>query len=86
MQKLNSYSQSPQQDIQSFCSEMRKLLQEADTQMRSSMKLESLLAKINPSYRLDLLKQKPKDPEEFEVMAKNLENIYLAFQAIGQNT
>ena len=54
--------------------------------MSSTMKLELLLAKVNPSYRLDLLKQKPKDPEEFEVMAKDLENTYLAFQAMGQNT
>ena len=86
MQKLNSYVQSPRQDIRSFCSEMRKLFQEVDLQMSSTMKLELLLAKVNPSYRLDLLKQKPKDPEEFEVMAKDLENTYLAFQAMGQNT
>ena len=76
MQKLNSYAQSPRQDIRSFCSEMRKLFQEIDLQMSSTMKLELLLAKVNPSYRLDLLKQKPKD----------LENTYLAFQAMGENT
>ncbi|CAF3843339.1 unnamed protein product [Rotaria sp. Silwood1] len=86
MQKLNSYAQSPQQDVRSFCSEMRKLFQEGDPQMSSSRKLELLLAKVNPSYRLDLLKQKPKDPEEFEIMAKDLENTYLAFEAMEQNT
>ncbi|CAF4497579.1 unnamed protein product, partial [Rotaria sp. Silwood2] len=86
MQKLNSYAQSPQQDIRSFCSEMRKLFQEADSQMSSTMKLELLLAKVNPSYRLALLKQKPQDPEEFEIMAKDLENTYLAFHAMEQNT
>ncbi|CAF3303732.1 unnamed protein product [Rotaria sp. Silwood2] len=86
MQKLNSYAQSLQQDIRSFCSEMRKLFQEADPQMSSTIKLELLLAKVNPSYRLDLLKQKPKDPEEFEIMAKDLENTYLALDAMEQNT
>ncbi|CAF3749380.1 unnamed protein product [Rotaria socialis] len=78
MQKLNSYSQSPNQDVRSFCSEMRKLFSEADSYMSSSMKLEFLLAKVNPIYRLDLLKQKPKDPTEFEAMARDIENIYLA--------
>jgi hypothetical protein len=86
MQKLSSYTQSPQQDVRSFCSEMRKLFQEADPQMSSTMKLELLLAKVNPSYRLDLLKQKPHDPEEFETLAKDLENTYLVFDAIEQNS
>jgi transposase InsO family protein len=85
MQKLTSYAQSPSQDIRSFCSEMRKLFQEADPQMSSMMKLELLLAKVKPSYRLDLLKQKPKDPDEFETMAKDLENTYLVLDAIEQN-
>ncbi|CAF1184411.1 unnamed protein product [Adineta steineri] len=85
MQKLHSYTQSPQQDIRSFCCEMRKLFIEADPQMSPTMKLELLLAKVNPSYRLDLLKQKPKDSEEFELMAKDLENTYLVFDAIEQN-
>ena len=85
MQKLNSYAQLPQQDVRSFCSEMRKLFHEADPQMSSNMKLELLLAKINPSYRLDLLKQKPKDPEEFETMAKDLENTYIVYEALQQN-
>ena len=65
---------------------MRKLFQEAESQMCSSMKLELLWAKVNPSYRLDLLKQKLKDSEEFAVMAKDLENTDLAFQAMRQNT
>ncbi|CAF5148997.1 unnamed protein product, partial [Rotaria sp. Silwood1] len=52
MQKLHSYTQSPQQDIRSFCSEMRKLFLEADPEMSSTMKLELLLAKVHPSYRL----------------------------------
>ena len=86
MQKLHSYIQSPQQDVRSFCAEMRKLFQEADPQMSSSMKLELLLAKINPTYRLDLLKQKPKDPEDFEDMAKDPENTYLIYDAIDQNS
>ena len=86
MQKLNSYAQSPHQDIRGFWSEMRKLFQEADSQMCSSLKLELLLAMVNPSYHLDLLKQKLKDSEEFAVMAKDVENIYLAFQVMGQNT
>ncbi len=85
MQKLTSYAQSPQQDIRSFCSEMRKLFQEVDPQMRPMMKLELLLAKVKPSYRLDLLKQKPKDPDEFETIAKDLENTYLVLDAIEQN-
>jgi hypothetical protein len=85
MQKLTSYAQSPSQDIRSFCSEMRKLFQEADPQMSSMMKLELLLAKVKPSYRLDLLKQKPKDPDEFETMARDLENTYLVLDAIEQN-
>ena len=50
------------------------------------MKLEFLLAKVNPTYRLDLLKQKPKDPSEFEIMARDIENIYLVNEAIEQNT
>jgi hypothetical protein len=86
MQKLHSYTQSPQQDVRSFCSEMRKLFQEADPQMSPTMKLELLLARVNPSYRLDLLKQKPKTSEEFETMAKDLENTYLVFAAIEQST
>jgi hypothetical protein len=86
MQRLNSYTQSPQQDVRSFCSEMRKLFKEADPQMSATMKLELLLAKVNPSYRLDLLKQKPTNPEEFETMAKDLENTYLVLDAIEQNT
>ncbi|CAF4862474.1 unnamed protein product [Rotaria sp. Silwood2] len=86
MQKLNSYTQSPYQDVRSFCSEMRKLFSEADPQMSSTMKLEFLLAKVHPSYRLDLLKQKPKDPTEFETMARDIENIYLVNEAIEQNT
>jgi Retrotransposon gag protein len=86
MQKLNAYNQSSQQDIRSFCSEMRKLFEEADPQMSSTMKLELLLAKVKPSYRLDLLKQKPKDPVEFEVLAKDLENTYLVLEAIEQNS
>jgi hypothetical protein len=86
MQKLSSYAQTPQQDIRSFCSEMRKLFKEADPQISPNMKLELLLAKVNPSYRLDLLKQKPKDSEEFEAMAKDLENTYLVYDAIEQNT
>ena len=86
MQKFNSYSQSPHQDVRSFCGEMRKLFQEADPQMSSTMKLELLLAKVNPSYRLDLLKQKPRDPDEFEIMPKDLENTYLAYQAMESNT
>ncbi|CAF1129299.1 unnamed protein product [Rotaria sordida] len=65
---------------------MRKLFQEADPQMSSTMKLELLLPKVNPSYRLDLLKQKPKDPDEFEIMAKDLKNTYLAFDVMEQNT
>ena len=86
MQKLNSYIQSPYQDVRSFCSEIRKLFLEADPQMSSTMKLEFLLAKVNPSYRLDLLKLKPKDPTEFETMARDIENIYLVNEAIEQNT
>ena len=86
MQKLNSYAQSPTQDVRSFCSEMRKLFSEADFHMSSSMKLEFLLAKVNPTYRLDLLKQKPKDLTEFEAMARDIENIYLVNEAIEQNT
>ncbi|CAF1636815.1 unnamed protein product, partial [Adineta ricciae] len=85
MQKLHSYTQSPQQDIRSFCSEMRKLFLEADPQMSSTMKLELLLAKVLPSYRLDLLKQKPKDSDAFELMAKDLESTYLVLEAIEQN-
>ncbi|CAF1363897.1 unnamed protein product, partial [Rotaria sordida] len=65
---------------------MRKLFQEADPQMSSTMKLELLLAKVNPSYRLDLSKQKPKDSDEFEIMAKDLKNTYLAFDVMEQNT
>ena len=57
MQKLNSYTQSPHQGIRSFWSEMRKLFQEANSQMCSSKKLELLWVKVNPSYRLDLLKK-----------------------------
>ncbi|CAF2158490.1 unnamed protein product [Rotaria magnacalcarata] len=86
MQKLNSYAQSPNQDVRSFCSEMRKLFSEADSHMSSSMKLEFLLAKVTPTYRLDLLKQKPKDPTEFETMTRDIENIYLVHEAIEQNT
>ena len=86
MQKLNSYIQSPYQDIRSFCSKMRKLFLEADPQMSSTMKLEFLLAKVNSSYRLDLLKLKPKGPTEFETMARDIENIYLVNEAIEQNT
>ncbi|CAF4073547.1 unnamed protein product, partial [Rotaria magnacalcarata] len=86
MQKLHSYTQSPYQDVRSFCSEMRKLFSEADPQMSSTMKLELLLAKVKPSYRLDLLKQKPKDPTEFETLAQDIENIYLVNEAIEQNT
>jgi hypothetical protein len=85
MQKLHSYTQSPQQDIRSFCSEMRKLFLEADPEMSSTMKLELLLAKVHPSYRFDLLKQKPKDVDDFELMAKDLENTYLVLDAIEQN-
>jgi len=85
LQKLHSYTQSPHQDVRSFCREMRKLFEEADPHMSSMMKLELLLAKIHPSYRLDLLKQKPKTPDEFETMAKDLENTYLVFDAIEQN-
>jgi hypothetical protein len=85
MQKLHSYTQSPQQDIRSFCSEMRKLFLEADPEMSSTMKLELLLAKVHPSYRLDLLKQKPKDVDDFELMAKDLEDTYLVLDAIEQN-
>ncbi|CAF5174775.1 unnamed protein product, partial [Rotaria magnacalcarata] len=86
MQKLNSYAQSPNQDVRSFCSEMRKLFSEADSHMSSSMKLEFLLAKVTPTYRLDLLKQKPKDPTEFETMTRDIKNIYLVHEAIEQNT
>ena len=86
LQKLTSYSQSPQQDVRSFCSEMRKLFTDADPQMSPTMKLELLLAKVNPSYRLDLLKQKPNDPAEFELMAKDLENTYLVFDAMEQHS
>ncbi|CAF4481718.1 unnamed protein product [Rotaria socialis] len=86
MQKLHSYTQSPHQDVPSFCSEMRKLFSEADPQMSSTMKLELLLAKVKPGYRLDLLKQKSKDPTEFEKMAQDIENIYLVNEAIEQNT
>ena len=85
MQKLHAYTQSPQQDVRSFCSEMRKLFLEADSEMSSTMKLELLLAKVHPSYRLDLLKQKPKDVDDFELMAKDLENTYLVLAAIEQN-
>jgi hypothetical protein len=84
MQKLHTHTQSPHQDIRGFCSEMRKLFQEADPAMSSTMKLELLLSKVNPSYRLDLLKQKPKDAEEFEILAKNIENTYLVYDAIAQ--
>jgi spore coat polysaccharide biosynthesis predicted glycosyltransferase SpsG len=77
MQKLHTYTQSPRQDIRSFCSKMRKLFQETDRAMSSTMKLELLLSKVNPSYRLDLLKQQPKDAEEFEILAKDIENTYL---------
>jgi Retrotransposon gag protein len=86
LQKLHSYTQSPQQDIRSFCSEMRKLFLEADPQMSSTMKLELLIAKVNATYRLDLLKQKPTNSEEFETMAKDLENTYLVYAAIEQST
>ena len=85
MQKLHSYHQSLEQDVRSFCREMRKLFLEADPQMSSTMKLELLLAKVHPSYRLDLLKQKPPNPDAFETMAKDLENTYLVYDAIEQN-
>ena len=85
LQKLHSYTQSPHQDVRSFCREMRKLFREADPAMSSNMKLELLLAKIHPSFRLDLLKQKPTTPDEFETMAKDLENTYLVFSVIEQN-
>ena len=86
MQKLNSYTQSPNQDIRSFCSEMRKLFRDADPQMSSTMKLELLLAKVSSSYRLDLSKQKPKDPEEFEPIVQDLENTCRVYDAIEQNS
>ena len=50
------------------------------------MKLELLWAKVNPSYRLDMLKQKPKDAEELETAPKDLENTCLIFDGIEQNT
>jgi predicted nucleic acid-binding protein len=56
---------------------MRKLFQEADPAISSTMELELLLSKVNSRYRLDLLKQKPKDAEEFEILAKDIENAYL---------
>ena len=86
MQTLNSYMQSPAQDVRSFCREMRKLVLEADPQMSSTMKLELLWAKVNPSYRLDLLMQKTKDAEELETAPKDLENTCLVFDTIELNT
>ncbi|CAF3337884.1 unnamed protein product [Rotaria socialis] len=47
---------------------------------------QDVRTKVNPTYRLDLLKQKPKDPTEFEAMARDIENIYLVHEAIQQNT
>ncbi|CAF1664129.1 unnamed protein product [Adineta ricciae] len=64
---------------------MRKLFLEADPDTSSTMKLESLLAKVLPNYRLDLLKQKAKDPDEFQQMARDLEHTYLVLNAIEQN-
>ena len=86
MQKLKSYTQSPYQDARSFRSEMRKLFLKADPQTSSTMKLEFLLTKVHPSYHLDLLKLKSKDPREFETMARDIEKIYLVNEAIEQNT
>lgn len=76
MEVLHSYTQSPYQNDRNFCSEMSKLFQEADHQMSSTMKLELLLAIVNPNYRLDLLKQKSKDSNELETMSKDIKNAY----------
>jgi hypothetical protein len=40
MQKLNFYTQSSQQDVRSFCNELRELFKEVDPQMSATMKLE----------------------------------------------
>ena len=54
--------------------------------MSSILELELLMAKVNPSYRLDLLKHKPQNAKEFETACTDLENTYLVFDAIEQNT
>ncbi len=73
-QSRNCFEEKNQNDKSNFCNEIRKLFEKADPHMGASMKLELLLAKVNPGYRLDLCKQKPSNPEEFEMMAKALEN------------
>ena len=85
MQKLATYVQTPNQSIHQFCSEMRKLFTDVDPNMSSTMKLEYLLSKVKPSYRFELLKLKPKSPEEFEMFATELENVHLAYELMDNS-
>ena len=50
------------------------------------MKLDFLLRSVNPTYRPDILKLKPTDPDEFEQIAIDIENTFLTLKAYETNT
>jgi hypothetical protein len=72
-QKLQSYHQSADQDVRSFCSVIRKLCKEYDPDMSKKMKVDFLLRTVNPMYRPEILKLKPTDADEFEQTAIDVE-------------
>ncbi|CAF3610222.1 unnamed protein product [Rotaria sp. Silwood1] len=85
-QKLQSYNQSADQDIRSFCSVIRKLCKEYDPDMSKKMKLDFLLRSVNSTYRSEILKLKPTDADEFEKTAIDVENTFFTLKAYETNT
>ncbi|CAF1220698.1 unnamed protein product [Rotaria sordida] len=81
-----TFNQSADQDIRSFCSVIRNLCKEYDPDMSKKMKLDFLLRAVNPTYRPEILKLKPTDPDEFEQIALDVENTFLTLKAYETNT
>ncbi|CAF2163868.1 unnamed protein product [Rotaria magnacalcarata] len=72
---LESYTQGEHQSVRNFYNEVLKLCKEADSSMSESTKLKNLLNKVKPSIQLEVSKRKPKSPEEFLELAKEVEEL-----------
>ena len=84
--KLESYSQSENQSIRNFFTEVLKLCKEADPAMSETTKLKNLLNKTIPTIQFEVRKKKPTTTTEFLEYAKEAEELFQLSNITLDNT
>ncbi|CAF1172514.1 unnamed protein product [Didymodactylos carnosus] len=71
--KLETYTQTHNQSVRNYYTEMMKLCKEADQTMSDTTKLKYLLSKMKSSLQFEVRMKKPTNPQEFLHYAQEIE-------------